>query len=120
MILAVVFGYLALQAVRNINLFRSCGWVCALLEPGRMGRRAAVLSCGPRASRQSCCAAGLVARVILLAIIGVLIFMIVSGQFFRSTGERRRFGTMESPLAYAHEAARFAAATGTSRSRLGV
>jgi tetratricopeptide (TPR) repeat protein len=110
--LAVVFGYLALQAIRNINLFGlaagfvlswSLGeWVAELLDrvPLQQGRLS------------SYAMAGLAARAIVFVLIGAMIFTIVSGPFFRSTGERRRFGTIQSPLAYAHEAARFAGRPG--------
>ena len=51
-------------------------------------------------------------RVVMAGLVSLLIFTIVSGWFFRSTGERRRLGLRERPLLYAHEAARFAGRPG--------
>ena len=112
LMLAVAFGYLALQAVRNISLL---GLTSGFVLAWNLGEWVAeLLACVPlqQRCRWSCSAAGLVARVILLALIGFMIFMIVSGQFFRTTEERRRFGTIASPLVYAHEAAQFAGRPG--------
>ena len=112
MILAVVFGYLALQAVRNVNLFAlAAGFVLAWSLGGWFADLRARLTVQQRHAA-SCSAAGLMARVSVLALIGVMIFMVVSGSFFHFTGGRGRFGTIESPSAYAHEAARFAGRPG--------
>ena len=105
MMLAALFGYLALQAVRNVNLF---GLVAGFVVAWNLGEMASEMAPSmsarwPRAS----VVAGLAARVVLSVGIGLLIFAIVSGSFFRSSGEQRRFGLGETPLAYAHEAARF-------------
>ena len=112
MIVAVAFGYLALQAIRNMSLFglaagfvltwNFAGWatdLAALGSPAPLGRRASRVP-------------GLAARVALAGILGLLIFTISSGRFFRATGEPRRLGLRESPLAYAHQAAQFAARPG--------
>ncbi|MHB1558853.1 MAG: hypothetical protein ACYC61_15480, partial [Isosphaeraceae bacterium] len=61
----------------------------------------------PGTRRRRLAATGLVAVVA-----GFLAIATVSGWVFRATGERRSFGLGASPLAYAHEAARFAARPG--------
>ena len=55
---------------------------------------------------------GLIARGGLTLLVSLWIVGIVSGAFFRSTGEVRNFGLGELPLAYAHDAAKFAARPG--------
>ena len=60
---------------------------------------------------------GLAARVALAGVVGLLIFAIVSGRFFQATGEPRRFGLREAPLAYAHQAARVRGPDGASSNR---
>ena len=56
--------------------------------------------------------AGLAARLMAAALIVLMIFAVVTGRFFRATGEPRGFGLRESPLAFAHDAARFAGQAG--------
>jgi tetratricopeptide (TPR) repeat protein len=110
LILAAVFSYLAIQAVRNVNLFGLvAGFVMACNLGELAGELAAVVRARwPRASA----VAGLAARGALAVGIGLWIIAIISGSFFRSTGEQRRFGLGEMPLAYAHDAARFAGRPG--------
>ncbi|HZW29556.1 MAG TPA: hypothetical protein VFF52_02550 [Isosphaeraceae bacterium] len=112
MVLVAAFGYLALQAFRNISLFALvAGFVLAC----NLAEWAAELSAELPAGRRrpgAWPAAGLAARVALAALVGLGIFTIVSGRFFRATGEPRRFGLREAPLAYPHEAARFAGRPG--------
>ncbi|MGP0064771.1 MAG: hypothetical protein ACLQGP_14380, partial [Isosphaeraceae bacterium] len=108
LILAVAFGYLALQAIRNANLFGLvAGFVLAADLGEWAGQLAAVFPASP--TRR---AMNLGARAVLAGLLGLLIVATVSGRFFRATGERRGFGTFASPLAYAHEAARFAGRPG--------
>jgi tetratricopeptide (TPR) repeat protein len=114
MLLAVMFGVLAIQAIRNINLFGlvagyvlacNLGEWAAMLEPASSGEaKPRWLSTGPRA--------GLVVTIALCCLVGLLLWSIASGRFSRLTGERRRFGAFASPLAYAHDAARFAGQQG--------
>jgi tetratricopeptide (TPR) repeat protein len=108
LLLAVIFGYLALQAVRNIGLF---GLAAGFVLTWNLGAWAAELAAswegpGPWA------AAGLVARGAVGCLVGLVIFSIGSGRFFRATAESRHLGLREAPLAYAHEAARFSARPG--------
>ena len=107
-ILAAAFGYLALVAVRNINLF---GVVAGFVLAWNLGEWAAALApsaegVGPAQRWAACRALG--AKAGIATLIGLWITAIVSGWFFRFTGELRRFGLGEAPLAYAHDAARFA------------
>ena len=112
--LAVVFGYLAIQAIRNANLFGlAAGYVLA----GNLGEWAAELSAGaPRRARvgPGCrpsrgwrrgrpwwCRRPADRRDRLRA------------GSFRATGERRVFGLGASPLAYAHDAGRSPAGRGS-------
>jgi hypothetical protein len=111
-ILAIVFGYLALQAIRNINVL---GLAAGFVLSWSLGEWfAELVACLPdrQGRRWSYWAIGLSARVLELAVIGIVIFTILSGRFFRTTQERRRFGITASPLAYAHEATRFAGRSG--------
>jgi len=108
MILAAAFGYLAVQSVRNINLF---GLVAGFVAAWNLGEWAADLE-ADIASKWPLTVAGLVAPVAMACLIGLLITGIVADWFTSATGEQRRFGTHESPLVYAHEAARFAGRRG--------
>ena len=114
LLLAVAFTYLALQAIRNISLFSLvAGYVLAsnlgewfaALEP-------AVLVDAKGRRRLTGSPAGLTFRVALCCLAGLFFFSIVSNRFFLLTGETRHFGAFESPLAYAHDAARFAGQPG--------
>ena len=110
--LAVTFGYLALQSVRNIALF---GLASGFVLSWSLGSCVADLQISipfQRRCRWIMYSASLVVRVTLLAIIGVVLFTIVSGPCFRYAGDRRQFGAHEAPLAFAHEAARFAGRSG--------
>ena len=111
-ILALVFGYLALQAVRNAGLL---GLVAGFVLSWSLGEWVAdLLAQVPVQTRRrwSFTMARLAVRVTVAALIGGLMVSVVSGPYFPSTGERRRFGIVESPLAYAHGAARFAGRPG--------
>ncbi len=113
MLLALAFGYLALAAVRNVNLFALVAgfvlgwnvgeWTAALL---------AELDGQAPTSAARVVAASMAIRIALCGLIGAWIVSIVSGRFFAATGEQRAFGWHESPLAYAHAAARFAGRPG--------
>jgi tetratricopeptide (TPR) repeat protein len=112
MALAVTFGYLALQAIRNINLF---GLVAGFVTTWNLGEWSATLAVETRAQEHrptTFKVKGLIPRVVMAGLVGLLVFTIVSGWFFRSTGELRRLGLRERPLLYAHEAARFAGRPG--------
>ncbi len=113
LLLAVAFGYLALAAVRNINLY---GLVAGFVLAWNLGEWAAALA--PRSDGQAAAPGAraltlsLTVRVALAGFVIVWIGAIVSGRFFAATGEQRAFGWHESPLAYAHAAARFAGRPG--------
>ena len=111
-ILSIAFGYLALTALRNINLF---ALVAGFVLAWNLGEWAFELTASHEEGSplpRSMVVAGLIARGGLALLLGLWIVGIVSGRFFRSTGELRRFGLGESPLAYAHEAAQFAGLPG--------
>ncbi len=111
-ILSVAFSYLALTAVRNINLF---ALVAGFVLSWNLDEWAFELaSSRPEVApmQRSIVPAGLIARGGLAILVGLWIAAIASGWFFRATGEARRFGLGESPLAYAHEAAKFAGRPG--------
>jgi tetratricopeptide (TPR) repeat protein len=112
MILAGGFGYLAVVAIRNINLF---GLVAGFVLAWNLGEWAAVMSPsaeGSVALEKWKARGGLAFKAGLAVLLGLWIVGIVSGWFFRYAGEVRRFGLSEQPLAYAHEAARFAGRPG--------
>jgi tetratricopeptide (TPR) repeat protein len=114
MLLAVIFGVLAIQAIRNINLF---GLVAGYVLACNLGEWAAELEPASRGEAKpqgssTGSGAGLVVTTAVCCLVGLLFGSIVSGRFSRLTGERRRFGPHESPAAYAHEAARFAGQPG--------
>ncbi len=105
--LALAFAYLAIQAIRNANLF---ALAAAYVLAANLGEWAAELSrarLDRSSDRRHLALTGLVAVAA-----GLLAIATVSGWVFRATGERRSFGLAASPLAYAHDAARFAARPG--------
>lgn len=105
--LAVAFGYLAIQAIRNANLF---ALAAAYVLAANLGEWAAELS---RARLDRSPDRGSLAMTGLVAVAaGLLALATVLGWVFHATGERRSFGLDASPLAYAHDAARFAARPG--------
>ncbi len=108
MLLAVAFGYLALQAIRNIGLF---GLVSGFVLAWNLGEWAFELATEIPSTR-SRAAFGLAARIVLAALIVLVIMTVVNGGFFRATAELRHFGLREQPLAYAHDAAQFAGLQG--------
>ena len=97
MILSVAFGYLALVAVRNVNLF---ALVAGFVMAWNLGEWAFELTiatrgmCGGADGRW--CSPGFIAQGGLAVLVGLWIVAIASGGFFRSTGEVRRFGLGES------------------------
>ena len=85
---------------------------CAHREPRALGERVDAKECRPPAPRRGLVLAGLIARGLVAALAGYMIFAVVTGRFDRATGARRRFGLREAPLAYAHNAAHFAGQPG--------
>jgi hypothetical protein len=112
LIIAIMFGYLALQAIRNMNLFGLASGIVLTWNLG--GWAHDVASSDENHSRRGPgpAFAHHAARVLVAALIGLMIFTIVTGRFFRATGEPRRFGLRESPAVFAHDAARFAGQAG--------
>ena len=108
MLLAVAFGYLAIQAIRNIGLF---GLAAGFVLTWNLREWVFELATEIPATR-SPAALGLAARVALAVLISLVIMTVVTGGFFRATAELRHFGLREEPLAYAHEAAQFAGRQG--------
>ncbi len=111
-ILSVAFAYLALIALRNINLF---ALVAGFVMAWNLGEWAFELTSVREETapvQWSLVLAGLIGQGGLAVVVGWWIVAIVSGGFFGTTGEVRRFGLRESPLAYAHAAAKFAGRPG--------
>jgi tetratricopeptide (TPR) repeat protein len=112
MILTAAFSYLAIQAVRNINLF---GLIAGFVLAWNLGEWAVAIECeseqtaraGWRGSVSRLAAWGVLAAVVVFWIVAI-----ISGSFWSATGEQRRLGLREAPLAYAHDAAEFAGRPG--------
>ena len=111
-ILSVAFGYLALVAVRNVNLFALVAGVVMAWNLGEWAFELRSLHAESLPARRWMALPGLIAQGGLALVVGMWIGAIASGWFFRWAGEVRRFGLVESPLAYAHEAAKFAGRPG--------
>jgi hypothetical protein len=111
-ILSFAFGYLALVAVRNINLFALVAGFVMAWNLGEWAFEPASLRPELLPAQRWMKLPGLIARGVLALLVGLWIAAIASGWFFRWAGEVRRFGLGESPLAYAHEAAKFAGRPG--------
>jgi hypothetical protein len=112
MLLAASFGFLALQASRNMNLF---ALVAGFVLAGNLGRWVVELTAGPPGSWPSLGTGplpGLAARGAVAGLLGLWLVAVPTGWFFRATGEPRRFGLRTAPDAYAHDAARFAGRPG--------
>ena len=108
LMIASMFGYLALQAIRNMNLFGLASGIVLSWNLGGWAREMAS-SDGNRSRRGLApLFARLAARTLVVVIVGLMIFTTVTDRFFRATGEPRQFGLRESPVAFAHEAALFA------------
>ena len=108
LIIAILFGYLALQAIRNMNLFGLASGVVLTWNLGGWARDLASTDGSVSRRGPAPVFARLAARSLVASLIGLMIFTVMTGRFFRATGERRRFGLGESPAAFAHDAARFA------------
>ena len=107
---ASAFSVLALLAIRNINLF---GLVAGFVLTGNLGEWVLELRENDAAGwPKPWRAPGWAVRALLIGVTGLWLAAVVSDRFFRVTGEARRFGLGESPLAYAHDAARFAGQPG--------
>jgi hypothetical protein len=112
LVIAVMFGYLALQAIRNMNLFGMASGIVLTSNFGGWTSDMASLHADEQRDRTASVFAGLAARLMAAALIVLMILAVVTGRFFRATGEPRGFGLRESPLAFAHDAARFAGQAG--------
>ena len=111
-VLSLTFGYLALQAIRNMSLF---GLAAGFVTTRNLGEWAAELMVEPPAQNRRSIVPWVkevTPRVVIAGVAGLLIFTIVSGRTFGGAGEPQRLGLRERPLLYAHDAARFAAAPG--------
>ena len=112
LMIACMFGYLALQAIRNMNLFGLGSGIVLTWNLGGWARDMASIDGNGSRQGRAPLFARLAGRAIVAALVGVMIFTTVTDRFFRATGEPRQFGLRESPVAFAHEAARFAGLTG--------
>ncbi len=120
LLLAVAFTYLALQAVRNISLF---ALIAGYVLTCNLGEWAAGSVPVDRACATASAPAppGRASLVLDSALCGFAVFFlwaIVTDRFSRITGESRHFGVFASPLAYAHDAARFAGQPGLPKRAL--
>jgi tetratricopeptide (TPR) repeat protein len=107
-LLAGAFAYLALQALQNWTRFALVAgailawnfgeWVGRMSEGWAPGRARTV--------------AGWCLRGGLAAVLGLWLAALASDRFFVHTGEPRHFAFREEPLAFAHDAAEFAARPG--------
>jgi hypothetical protein len=114
LLLVVAFTFLTFVAVRNISLFALvAGFVLAwnLGEWGAELRPSAQLDLSAR-RMVSVYPTRLAMPVVLCVLAGVLLFTIISNRLFRDADDERQFGAFASPLAYAHDAARFAGRAG--------
>lgn len=110
--LAVTFGYLGLQAIRNASLL---GLAAGHVLAANLGDWAAELLGDDDASQRprQFAPSAMAARAAVAGLAILLIAATVSDRLFRATGDdRRAFGLSASPTAYAHDAARFASRPG--------
>jgi tetratricopeptide (TPR) repeat protein len=112
LIIAGAFGYLSLQAVRNMNLFALAAGIVLSWNLGRWAMDMAWTRAERARPVTASLLAGLAPRILAAALVSYLIFTVVTWQFFRTTVEPLRFGLRESPLLFAHDAARFAGQPG--------
>ncbi len=112
LIIAVAFGYLSLQAIRNMNLFALAAGIVLSWNLGRWAMDMAWTRAERARSATASLLAGLAPRILATALVSYLIFTVVTGRFFLATAEPIRFGLRESPLVFAHDAARFAGQSG--------
>ena len=109
-LLAVAFGYLALQAIRNVNLL---GLIAGFVIASGMGEWVGkvVATCTrPAGSRRE--RWGTVTRLALAGLIVLAIVAAATGRLPMTSGKPYALGLGEAPLTFAHEAARFAGLPG--------
>ncbi|HVX13117.1 MAG TPA: hypothetical protein VHC22_18175 [Pirellulales bacterium] len=107
-LLAVTFGYLAMQALRNGPLF---GLVGGAVLAGNLGEWMADWQRGSRRGLVHA-ASGLAFKLVSGAAMAFWIFAIVTNRYHDWTRQRREFGFDEAPFVSAHAAARFAGQSG--------
>ncbi len=109
-ILAVAFGYLALQAVRNVNIF---GLMAGFVLASQLGEWAAkVRTANTGQSRQRAEPWGLATRVVTAALIMLGTLGAATGRLPAPLAWPFTLGFRETPSIYAHDAARFAGRPG--------
>jgi tetratricopeptide (TPR) repeat protein len=102
LLLVIAFGYLALQAMRNLMLFGLvAGVVVCWNMNGWMSQMMDLRACS--GSRR-----GWSTRIALLALLVLAATTVVNGQYHAAMGDQRQFGIGERPMRFAHEAAEFA------------
>jgi tetratricopeptide (TPR) repeat protein len=109
-LLAVSFGYLALQAVRNVNIFALIAGFVLASGLGEWAAKVFAASTGEAGRRWEWC--GLATRVIMTAFIVMGTVVAASGRLPATKGWPFALGLRETPSTFAHEAARFAARPG--------
>jgi tetratricopeptide (TPR) repeat protein len=109
-LLAVAFGYLALQAMRNVNIF---GVMAGFVLASELGEWAAKVSAGrmgtadPRQEWWGLATRGVMAALIMMGTVAA-----ATGRLTAAHGWPWAFGLRETPSMFAHDAARFAARQG--------
>ena len=101
LIIAGAFGYLSLQAIRNMNLLGLAAGCVLSWNVGAWAVEIARVRAGTEERVGSSHLAGLAARTLVAAAIVFVMFTVVTGRFFRATGEPQRFGLREAPLLFA-------------------
>jgi tetratricopeptide (TPR) repeat protein len=108
MILAVAFGYLGLQAIRNAGLFGLVSGVLLACNVADWAQR-----CVPDDRYSRSLVAGLWSlRIGLACVLAVWIGTLLGGQYYDWTDQARRIGLRERPFEFAHDAVRFATQPG--------
>ena len=109
-LLAIAFGYLALQAIRNANIF---GLIAGFVLASGLGDWAAkVFARGSETvswQREWC---GAATRVVMAGLIAIGAVRAAAGQLATTGGRPFALGLRETPSTFAHEASRFAGRPG--------
>jgi tetratricopeptide (TPR) repeat protein len=109
-LLAVAFGYLALQAIRNVNLF---GVMAGFVLASGLGEwTAKVVAGSTEAARRRREWWGLATRVVMAALIVTGTVAAATGRLPTTNRWPLALGLRETPSIFAHEAARFAGRPG--------
>jgi tetratricopeptide (TPR) repeat protein len=109
-LLAVAFGYLALQAIRNVNIFGIMAGFVLASGLGEWTAKVIAGSTGTSVRRREWW--GLATRAVMAALIMMGTVAVATGRLTTSNGWPFALGLRETPSIFAHEAARFAGRPG--------